>query len=138
MQAQHTHTHKHSRLSVLHRAATHGQEACAKMCILVIDCPPSFSLLGPWHSPFTIQHCNLELPPGAGVRFGQIQRRIIHPKKSTQNKKVHLNKFFLNNFRGFPDLCHREEGSSRELFKKVRVNAVFLCYFGILGEFWGL
>ena len=55
------------------------------------------------------------------------------PEKSTQNKNIHLNKFFLNNFRWVPDSRHREEGkSSRERFEKVRVNAPF---FGISG-FW--
>ena len=42
-------------------------------------------------------------------------------KKSTQNKKVHL-----NNSHRAPNSCHREEGkSSCELFEKVRVNAPF-------------
>ena len=61
------------------------------------------------------------------------QRRKIHPKKSTQNKNVHLNKFFLNNFRRVSDSRHREEGkSSRELFRKTsRERGVV----GILG-FW--
>ena len=46
--------------------------------------------------------------------------------KSTQNKKVHLKSWV-------PDSRHRELGkSSRELFEKVRANAVF---FGISG-FW--
>ena len=62
------------------------------------------------------------------------QRRKIHPKKSTQNKKVHL-----NNFHWVPDSCHREERkSSRELFENVRVNAAFFWYFGILGGSLGL
>ena len=56
-----------------------------------------------------------------------------NPKKTTQNRKFHLNTFFLNNCHWVPDSCHREEGkSSREVFEKVRVNAVFV---GISG-FW--
>ena len=55
-------------------------------------------------------------------------------KKSTQNKKVHLNKFVWTISVGFHDSCHREEGKhSREFFEKVRVNAVF---FGISGFRW--
>ena len=56
----------------------------------------------------------------------------IHPKKSTQNTKVHLNKFFER----FP--FHREEGKVRANFSKK-----FVCffwggggwYFGILDGF---
>ena len=60
--------------------------------------------------------------------------KTLHPKKSTQIKKF-IWASFLNNFRGALKLCNREEGkSSRELFGKVRVNAVlFFWYFGILG-----
>ena len=51
----------------------------------------------------------------------------IHPKLKSSSEQV-----FLNNFHWVPDSCHREEGkSSRELFEKVRVNAVFLNVFGI-------
>ena len=58
----------------------------------------------------------------------------IHPKQKSSCEQV-----LLNDFRWFPDSCHREEGkSSRELFEKVRVNAVFLWYFEILGGFLGL
>ena len=47
-----------------------------------------------------------------------------------------LAQVFLNNFRRVPGLCQREEGeSSRELFEKVRVNAVFFEYCWILGGF---
>ena len=49
-------------------------------------------------------------------------------KKSIQNKKV-IWTSFLNNFHWVLDSCHRVEGkSSRELFEKVRANAV---------QFWG-
>ena len=65
-------------------------------------------------------------------------RRKIYPKNSTPNKKSSSEQVFLNNFRLAPDSCPREEGkSSRELFKKVRVEAVFLL--GISGfgvGFW--
>ena len=51
------------------------------------------------------------------------------PQKSTQQKKNHR----------VPDSHHREEGeSSRELFEKVRANAVVFAIFGILGGFLGL
>ena len=51
------------------------------------------------------------------------------PKMKSSSERV-----FLNNFRWVPDSCHRKAGkSSRELFEKVRVNAVIFWYFGILG-----
>ena len=51
----------------------------------------------------------------------------VHPKIKSSFEQV-----FLNNFRWVPDLRYGEEGkSSRELFEKVRVNAVF--FFGISG-----
>ena len=58
--------------------------------------------------------------------------RKIHPKEKSSYEQV-----FLNNFRLVPDSCHREEGkSSRELFEKVRVNAVFWVFFGSWVGFW--
>ena len=58
------------------------------------------------------------------------QRRNIHPKKSTEKKKK-SEQVLLNYFRWVPDVCHRGEfKSSRELFEKVCVNAVFF------GNFW--
>ena len=69
--------------------------------------------------------------------FKEIHGRKIHPKKSTPNKKVHLDKFLLNNFRWVPDSCHREEGkSSCEFFEKVRANAVFFGISGFLVSSW--
>ena len=56
-----------------------------------------------------------------------------------QRKKIHPPKCCLNNLRGIPDSCHREEGkSSRELYAKARVNAVFFLFFGVSGRFLGL
>ena len=62
-----------------------------------------------------------------------VQRRKIHPKKSTQNKKVHLNKFIWTISVGF---LTRVTGKKA----KVRVNfskkfAWTRCFFGISG-FW--
>ena len=57
----------------------------------------------------------------------------IHPEQKSSSERV-----FLNNFRWVPDSCHREAGeSSRELFKKVRVDSVFLWHFGIWGGVFG-
>ena len=68
------------------------------------------------------------------VRGGKSTRKNPPKIKKSSSEQV-----FLNNFRSVPDSCHREEGkSSRELFEKVRVNAVFFWYFGILGGFVGL
>ena len=51
--------------------------------------------------------------------------------------KSSFEQVFLNSFCWVPDSRHREEGkSSRELFGKVRVNAVFFWYFGIVGGFF--
>ena len=64
----------------------------------------------------------------------QHSREENPPERSTQNRKVHPKQVHLNNFHWVPDSRHREEGkSSRELFEKVRVNA--LVFFGISG-FW--
>ena len=62
---------------------------------------------------------------------GKTQRRKIHPKTCTQNKKVHVNKFIWTISVGFLTrvTCREEGKSSRELFEKVRVNAVFFGYF---------
>ena len=61
------------------------------------------------------------------------------PRKNPPKIKSSSERVFLNNFRWVPDSCHRNAGkSSRKLFEKVRVNAVFLWYFGIWGGFFGL
>ena len=75
-------------------------------------------------------------PPFANE--SRLAEEEIHPKRSTPQKSS-SEEMFLNNFCWVPDSCDREEGkSSRELFEKVRVNAVFFWYFGILGGFLGL
>ena len=60
--------------------------------------------------------------------------RKIHPQKNPPEiLKSSSEQVFLNNFRWVPDSCHRKRAkSSRELFEKVRVNAAFFGYFGIL------
>ena len=66
-------------------------------------------------------------------------RRKIHPKKSTQNKKVHLNKFFWTIRVGFlTRLTGSREKFARTFRKSSRKRGVFFWYFGILGGFGGL
>ena len=56
----------------------------------------------------------------------------IHPKQKSSSEQV-----FLNNSRWVPDSHHREESkNSREIFEKVRVNAVFFWYFRFWVGFW--
>ena len=63
----------------------------------------------------------------------------IPSKNFSQNKKSSSEQAFLKNCRWVPDSSHREVGkSSHELFEKVRLNAVFFWYFGILGGLLGL
>ena len=51
------------------------------------------------------------------------QRKNICHKKSTQNKRGHLNKFYLNNVCRMPDSYDREPGRiSRELLERAREN----------------
>ena len=58
----------------------------------------------------------------------------IRPKYTSSSEQA-----FLNNFCWVFKLRHREEGkSSRELFEKVRVNAVFFWCFWILGGLLGV
>ena len=65
-----------------------------------------------------------------GIDTRLSHRGKIHPKKSTPNKKVHLNKFFRTISVGLLSRVKREEGkSSRELLEHFRVNAVFFWYF---------
>ena len=72
--------------------------------------------------------------PSTGIRRGESTRKDL-----TQNKKSSSERVFLNNSRWVLDSCHRKAGkSSRKLFEKARVNAVFFWYFGILGGFFGL
>ena len=72
---------------------------------------------------------------GGVVKGGVCKRkrtRASAPKTSSE-------RVFLNNFRWFPALYHREEGkSSRECFEKISCNRSVFGYFGILGGLSGL
>ena len=66
-------------------------------------------------------------------------RRKIHPKKSTQNKKVHSNKFFWTISVGFLTRAQGRRQKFAWTFRKSsRERGVFLWYFGILGGSFGL
>ena len=59
------------------------------------------------------------------------------PGKIYPNWKNIWTSFFSEKFHWVPVSCFREEGkSSRELFEKVRVNAVFVWYFGFWVGLW--
>ena len=97
--------------------------------------------------PRTLQNKRFGAPKFWGISpklFAAL--RGIHPYLCTpvlprgQIKKRSSEQVFLNKVCRLPDSCEREEGkSSRELFEKVRVNAVFFLVFldldGFLGNF---
>ena len=96
---------------------------------------------GPESSPeLRHEHCHeISLPYFLHPRAftgGKFTRKNPPPKRNSSEQ------VFLNNFCWVPDSPYREKGkSSRELFEKVRVNAVFFWYFRILsgsekGVFW--
>ena len=79
---------------------------------------------------------SLSWMPVLWMSFGPSWGQEIHPKKSTQNK-CSSEQVPLNNFCWVPDYCHRGVSkSSRELFKKARVNAVGFDISGLWVVFW--
>ena len=71
---------------------------------------------------------------GAGFHM-----RKLHLRKSAQNIKAHLNKFFWTISVGVPDSCHREEGKKfARTFRKSSCKRCVVLVFQDLGWFVGL
>ena len=96
--------------------------------------PPSFLKTGPPRPP---PGTPPPLPPAPEQKTNRKypKRPPSRGKPTPKNPpkiKSSSGQVFLNNFRRVPDSCHRDEGEgSRELFEKVRINAVLFGCFGI-------